>query len=90
MPMETSFTFSPTSKVRYATPEDLMKDGAVPRQQKRDWLAQWQRDLRQLQTATDENMPALGHATAAPHDEDGKTAEFLQRVSNCLLDLDSE
>lgn len=90
MPAETRFIFSPTPKVRYASPEDLMKDRAVPRQQKRDWLAQWQRDLRQLHTATDENMPVLDRATSAPHADDGKTAELLQRVSNCLLDLESE
>lgn len=90
MPAETSFTFSPTPKVLYATPEDLMKDRAVPRQQKRDWLAQWQRDLRQLHTATDENMPVLRRATPAPHDDDGKAAELLQRVSNCLLELNSK
>lgn len=88
--MESSLTFSPSPRVRYAAPEDLMKDKSVPRQQKRDWLAQWQRDLRQLHTATDENMPALGRATPAPHADDGATAELLQRVSNCLLDLEAE
>lgn len=90
MPAGTPFTFSPRPKVQYATPEDLMKDSAVPRQQKRDWLAQWQRDLRQLHTATDENMPVLGRTTPAPGDDDDKAAELLQRVSNCLLDLNSE
>ena len=90
MPAESVLAFSPSPKVRYVTPEDLMQDKAVPRQQKRDWLAQWQRDLKQLHTATDENMPASGRATPAPHADDGKVAEFLQRVSNCLLDLNSE
>ena len=90
MQTETGFAFSPTASVRYATPEDLLRDSAVPRQRKRDWLAQWQRDLKQLQTATDENMPALHRATHAPHADDGRTAELLQRVSNCLLSLESE
>ena len=90
MPTETELTFSPTPSVRYTAPEDLLKDSAVPRQRKRDWLAQWQRDLKQLQTATDENMPALHRATPAPHVDDGRTADLLQRVSNCLLHLETE
>jgi len=90
MPAETGFSFSPDPGVRYATPEDLLKDHAVPRQRKRDWLAQWQRDLKQLQTATEENMPARHRATPASHADDGETAELLQRVSNCLLRLETE
>ena len=90
MPTETELTFSPAPSVRYATPEDLLKDQAVPHQRKRDWLAQWQRDLTQLQTATEEDMPPLKRATPAAHADDGKTAKFLQRVSNCLLRLESE
>ena len=90
MPTETELAFSPAPSVRYVAPEDLLKDGTVPRQRKRDWLAQWQRDLKQLQTATEENMPNLDRATPAPHADDGKTAELLQRVSNCLLRLENE
>ena len=90
MSAETAPTFSPAPSVRYATPEDILNDSGVPRQRKRDWLAQWQRDLKQLQTATDENMPALDRTTPAPHADDGKTADLLQRVSNCLLSLESE
>jgi hypothetical protein len=76
--------------VRYTAPEDLLNDGGVPQQRKRDWLAQWHRDLKQLQTATDENMPALDRARPAAHADDGKTADLLQRVSNCLLRLETE
>ncbi|HTY68464.1 MAG TPA: hypothetical protein VMH36_17555 [Alphaproteobacteria bacterium] len=90
MPSETELTFSPAPSVQYSAPEDLLRDSAVPRQRKRDWLAQWQRDLKQLQTATEENMPRLDRATPAAHADDGKTAELLQRVSNCLLRLERE
>ena len=90
MPSGTELTFSPAPSVRYSAPEDLLRDSAVPRQRKRDWLAQWQRDLKQLQTATEENMPRLDRATPAAHADDGKTAELLQRVSNCLLRLETE
>ncbi len=90
MPSDTELTFSPAPSVRYNAPEDLLKDNGVPQQRKRDWLAQWQRDLKQLQTATEENMPHLDRATPAAHADDGKTAELLQRVSNCLLRLESE
>lgn len=70
---------------RYATPEALVNDRSLPKAEKRALLSQWQRDLQQLQVATEENMPHLGRATPAPHADEGRTADLLQRVSNCLL-----
>lgn len=73
---------------RYATPEEIVGDRTLPTSQKRALLSQWQRDLQQLQIATEENMPHLRRATPAPDADEGRTADLLQRVSNCLLLVD--
>lgn len=70
---------------RYATPEEIVNDRVLPTPQKRELLSEWQRDLKQEQIATEENMPHLGRATPAQHADEGRTADLLQRVSNCLL-----
>lgn len=77
-------------KGRYAAPEDVLRDSSLSLDAKRAVLVQWQRDLKQLHTATEENMPALTRQTPEQHDRDGETAEYLQRVSNCLLVLDAD
>lgn len=80
----------PAAQHRYATPEEIVGDQALAAAQKRTLLSQWQRDLKQMQIATEENMPHLGRATSAPHADEGRTADLLQRVSNCLLAVDPE
>ena len=83
-------TTSMDFKAAHGSPERVLNDPALRKDAKRTLLAQWRRDLTQLQTATEENMPALTRATPARHERDGETADLLQRVSNCLLALDAD
>ncbi|HEX9461737.1 MAG TPA: hypothetical protein VGB82_03985 [Alphaproteobacteria bacterium] len=86
MPTQTSP--APDPWTRYNGPEEVLKDPALTNDSKRALLTEWERDLRQLQTATEENMAVdtgPGHHTA-----DGKTADLLQRVSNCRLILETD
>ncbi len=78
----------PDPQTKYAAPEDLVRDRALSKAEKKSLLAHWQRDLEQLQTASDENMPSP--VTPARHPEEGKVADMLRRVSNCLLRLEGD
>lgn len=80
----------PNPQRHYETPEALANDRALSTSEKQTLLRQWQRDLEQLETATEENMPHLGRSTPGHHPEEGVTADLLQRVSNCLLLVESD
>ncbi len=56
-------------------PRTLLEDAELDRDQKRRLLKQWEYDLREMQVAADENMPAPGA---------GNTGAMLQEVRVCL------
>lgn len=86
--MTTQVSHAPNPWARYDGPEELLKDSALSDEDKHELLAEWERDLRQLQTATEENMAA--DTGPGRHAADGKTADLLQRVSNCRLILETD
>jgi len=63
----------------FATPDDLVVEAALTRDQKIQALRQWHYDLRELQVATEENMGG--------GDEAGVT---LEAVEDALRRLDAE
>jgi hypothetical protein len=74
---------------RYVSPERLLRDPALSNRAKRALLRHWKSDLTLLLTATEENMPAVVSPAFEPASADSENAEMLQRVSNCLLQLDA-
>jgi hypothetical protein len=84
-PSRTAPSVDPAAK--YGVPEKLIDDQSLTDQAKKMLLSQWQKDLTQLLTATEENMPPQKGGTATPP-PDTSNAELLQRVSNCLLRID--
>ncbi|HEY7378743.1 MAG TPA: hypothetical protein VH542_08685 [Steroidobacteraceae bacterium] len=67
----------------FGTPEVLEVTRDLSAEQKRAILMQWKDQLRQLQTADDENM-------AGPEEANhGGIAELLKRVTTVLARLDS-
>ena len=78
---------APDPWTRYDGPEELLKDPTLTAEGKRKLLDEWERDLRQLQTATEENMAADTSGDRREHE--GRTADLLQRVSNCRLILEA-
>lgn len=74
---------------RYVSPERLLRDPALSNRAKRALLRHWKSDLTLLLTATEENMPAVVSPAFEAASADSENAEMLQRVSNCLLQLDS-
>lgn len=63
----------------FATPDDLVVEAALTREQKIQALRQWHYDLRELQVATEENMGG--------EDDAGAT---LKTVEAALRRLDAE
>jgi|AntRauTorcE11898_2_1112593.scaffolds.fasta_scaffold179968_1 hypothetical protein len=63
----------------FTTPDDLVEEGALTRDQKIQALRQWHYDLRELQVATEENMGG--------EDEGGAT---LESVKAALRRLEAE
>src|SRR5689334_9321777 len=79
---DTATKLDPAAK--YGAPEKIIEDSELDPKAKRMLLRQWQKDLTQLLTATDENMPAMQSEAVHPKRDDDN-ASLLQRVSNCLL-----
>jgi hypothetical protein len=75
---------SPDPAAKYGAPEKIIEDSSLDPRAKRMLLRQWQKDLTQLLTATEENMPAMPSEAVHPKPDDDNAA-LLQRVSNCLL-----
>jgi hypothetical protein len=84
----TTVSPAPNPWARYEGPEELVNDSSLSSGDKLQLLNEWERDLRQLQTATEENMPA--DTDPEHHRDEGKTADLLQRVSNCRLGLEEK
>jgi hypothetical protein len=83
--MTTNVSPAPDPWTRYEGPEELLADRSISEDEKRRLLAEWERDLQQLQTATEENMPGDTHPDH--HRHENRTSDLLQRVSNCRLRL---
>lgn len=81
--MTSKLSPAPDPWTRYDGPEELLRDPSLSGEEKHRLLEEWERDLRQLQTATEENMAADTDPVGRPRD--GHTADLLQRVSNCRL-----
>jgi hypothetical protein len=79
--MTNKLSSAPDPWTRYDGPEEVLRDPSLSDDEKRRLLEEWERDLRQLQTATEENMPADTDPAGGPRD--GHTADLLQRVCNC-------
>ncbi len=76
---------APDPWTRYDGPEQLLADRSLSDTEKKRLLGEWERDLQQLQTATEENMPA--DTDPEQRRNDHRTADLLQRVSNCRIRL---
>jgi hypothetical protein len=75
---------SPDPAAKYGAPEKIIEDSSLDPKAKRMLLRQWQKDLIQLLTATEENMAPQPSEAVHPKPDDDNAA-LLQRVSNCLL-----
>lgn len=88
----TTATPSPIDPAKqFGTPEDLLNHKRLSSTQKTKILEQWKYDLTLMQTANDENMQKETADQAGAKGEtpgsQGKSADLLQRVNNCLTEL---
>ena len=65
---------------QFRDPDELLQHTGLSESEKLEALESWQADLIELQTATEENMPASDEAF-------GKTATKLAKVRNAIRAL---
>lgn len=65
----------------FDTPRALLEDARLDREQKLDILQRWAHDLRELSTATAENMPA---SDETGRQSEGGDAAVLGEVLACI------
>lgn len=65
----------------FDTPRALLDETRLDREQKLDILQRWAHDLRELSTATSENMPA---SDDTGRDDDSREAALLGEVLACI------